>query len=333
MSLGFGALAADSLTRPNIILIVADDMGYSDAGCFGGEMATPAMDRLAKEGVRFTNLYNCGMCVTTRASLLSGTWWPRALPDFDREPLLSESLHDAGYQTAIVGKWHLPGHPMDHGFDHFFGFLDGFSDHFAGSDSYRLGREPFRGFGPDYYSSDAFTDRAIAFIQSLSSDAERPFMLYLSYQAPHNPLQAPKADIMKHRGNYLNGWQAVRESRFRRQKEMGVVPADSKLPDYPRNLPNWEALSPEQRDLEDLRMSVYAAMIERMDRGIGRVVAALEEAGHASNTLILFMSDNGTDSFSVVDKPLLAQGKLPGDRRSNWQPGTGWAYACVTPWN
>jgi arylsulfatase len=254
------------------------------------------------------------------------------LPGFDGSHLVSESLHDAGYRTAIVGKWHLPGHPMDHGFDHFFGFLDGFSDHFAGSDSYRLGREPFRGFGPDYYSSDAFTDRAIAFIQSLSSDVERPFMLYLSYQAPHNPLQAPKADIMKHRGNYLNGWQAVRESRFRRQKEMGVVPADSKLPDYPRNLPNWKALSPEQRDLEDLRMSVYAAMIERMDRGIGRVIAALEEAGHANNTLILFMSDNGTDSFSVVDKPLLAQGKLPGDRRSNWQPGTGWAYASVTPW-
>ncbi|TWT78904.1 Arylsulfatase precursor [Planctomycetes bacterium CA13] len=319
--------------QPNVIVIVADDMGYSDPACFGGELATPALDRLASEGIRFTHCYNGGMCIVSRASLLTGHWWPKALPEFTRTPLLSERLQQAGYRTAIIGKWHLPGHPMDRGFDHFFGFLNGFTDHFEGSTSYRLDREPFRDFGEDYYSSDDFTDRAIKFIRSSpESDSERPFMLYLSYQAPHNPLQAPTADIRRHRGKYLQGWQAIREARFRRQHKLGIVPADSVLPKYPDNLPDWESLSPAQRDLEDLRMSVYAAMVERMDQGIGRLLEALEESGQAESTLVLFMSDNGTDSFSVVDKPMLASGKLPGDRKSNWQPGTGWAYACVTPW-
>jgi len=137
---------------------------------------------------------------------------------------------------------------------------------------------------------------------------------------------------MKYRGKYLQGWQAVREARFRRQKELGIVPGNARLPDYPQNLPDWDSLSPEQRDLEDLRMAVFAAMIERMDRGIGRLVEALEQSGQAGNTLILFLSDNGTDPFSVVDQAMLKRGRLPGDRGSNYQPGMGWAYASVTPW-
>jgi arylsulfatase A-like enzyme len=319
--------------KPNIIVILADDMGYSDPGCYGGEMSTPAIDRLAKEGVRLTHFHNGGMCVVSRASLLTGKWWPRALPEFQQTRLLPERLHDNGYRTGLIGKWHLDGDPMDRGFDHFFGFLDGFADHFTGAKSYRLDREPFTEFGPDYYSSDAFSDRAVEFIQSPPADQKnKPFFLYLSYQAPHNPLQASKQDIMKYRGKYSGGWQAVREARFKRQKELGIVPADAVLPDAPQNLPNWESLSPEQRDLEDLRMSVYAAMIERMDHGIGRVIKSLFESGKAENTLVIFMSDNGADSFSLMDGPMLKQGKLPGDPQSNWQPGTGWAYTAVTPW-
>jgi arylsulfatase len=228
---------------------------------------------------------------------------------------------------------------MDLGFDHFFGFLDGFSDHFAGSRSYRLDRLPFTDFGPGYYSSTTFTDRAVRFVQSPppgppgpAGEGDKPFFLYLSYQAPHNPLQAPRAEILNHRGRYGGGWQAVREARFRRQKALGIVPVSAALPASPRNLPAWDSLTPEQRDLEDLRMSVYAAMVEQMDRGIGRVLQALRDSGKADNTLILFLSDNGTDPFSVVDAQMLRQGKLPGDRGSNWQPGTGWAYASVTPW-
>ncbi len=321
--------AGGTASRPNLIVILADDMGYSDPGCFGGEILTPNIDRLANEGVRLTRFHNGAMCVVSRAMMLTGKWWPRALPAFTRTPLLSEKLHAAGYRTALIGKWHLDGHPMDRGFDHFFGFLAGFADHFAGAPSYRLDREPFKNFGPGYYSSDAFTDRALDLIRT---ESPQPFFLYLSYQAPHNPLQAPREDILKYRGKYLRGWQSVREARFKRQKEMGVVPADAELPTYPQNLPAWDSLTAAQRDLEDLRMATFAAMIERMDRGIGRVMEGLQQSGKADNTFILFMSDNGADSFSVADEAMLKQGKLPGDRASNWQLGTGWAYASVTPW-
>ncbi len=320
-------------TRPNIIIILADDMGYSDPGCYGGEMTTPAIDRLADEGVRLTRFHNGGMCVVSRASMLTGEWWPRALPKFAKTPLISEELQDVGYRTALIGKWHLKGDPMDRGFDHFFGFLGGFSDHFEGSPDYRLDRVPFKDFGPDYFSADAFSDRAIQFVRQPSEDGKRqPYFLYLSYQTPHNPLQAARPDILKKRGSYSAGWQAIREARFKRQQEIGIFAKDAKLPDYPENLPEWGSLTPAQRDLEDLRMSVYAAMVERMDHGIGRLMDAVRKSGERDNTLVVFMSDNGTDSFSVMDGPMLEAGKLPGDRGSNWQPGTGWAYASVTPW-
>jgi len=318
---------------PNVILILADDLGYSDVGCFGGEIATPALDRLAREGVRLTRFHNGGMCVVSRASMLTGQWWPRSLPAFEHTRLLSEELQAAGYRTALIGKWHLKGNPMDRGFDHFFGFLGGFSDHFAGSPDYRLDRRTFKDFGTNYYSTDAFTDRAIQFIQTATTgQSPKPFFLYLSYQAPHNPLQSPPEDIRKYRGKYLSGWQAIREVRFRRQQEMGIVPATATLPAYPQNLPDWNSLTLAQRDLEDLRMSVFAAMIERMDGGIGRLLTALKQSGQADNTLVLFLSDNGADSFSVLDQAMLKQNRLPGDRGSNWQLGTGWAYASVTPW-
>ena len=323
-------LSAAQERKPNLIIILADDMGYSDVGCYGGELKTPALDRLADEGIRITRFHNGGMCVVSRASMLTGNWWPEALPKFTQTPLLSEKLRDAGYRSALIGKWHLQGHPMDRGFDHFFGFLGGFADHFGGAKDYRLDRKKFADFGPGFYSTDAFTDRAIDFIESPGK--VNPFFLYLSYQAPHNPLQAPEKDIMRHRGKYLAGWQSVREARFKRQKAMGLFPEDAELPAYPKNLPDWDSLTPEQRDLEDLRMSVYAAMVERMDLGIGRLIASLKNSGQLDNTLILFMSDNGADSFSAVDAQMLRQGKLPGDRGSNWQPGTGWAYASVTPW-
>ena len=329
--LASGSLAPEARAgaRPNLIVILADDMGYSDLGCYGGELKTPSLDRLAAEGVRLTHCYNGGMCVVSRASLMTGQWWPRALPGFKQTPLLSELLHTAGYRTGLIGKWHLKGHPMDRGFDHFYGFVNGFADHFTGNKDYYLDREPIADFGRDYYSSDAFAERAIQFVER---GGDQPFFLYLAFQAPHNPLQVPQEDILANRGNYSDGWQSVREARFRRQQKSGLVPADAALPAYPANLPDWSSLSPAQQDLEDLRMAVYASMVERMDRNIGRLVDALENAGQSENTVILFLSDNGTDPFSVADAPLLKQGKLPGDPGSNFQPGTGWAYASVTPW-
>ena len=325
--------AENKKKQPNILIILADDMGYSDPGCYGGELHTPALNRLADEGVRLTQFRNCGMSVCSRLSLLTGKWWPQAEETFTSISLLPEKLHDTGYRTALIGKWHLKGNPMDRGFDHFFGFLGGFSNHFKGSADYRLDNEPYVQFGDQYYSADAFSDRAADFIrQTTAENKETPFFIYLSYQTPHNPLQAPYEDIMKKRGKYLQGWQAVREARFQRQKELGILPENTELPPYPQNLPAWESLSAEQQDLEDLRMAVYAAMVERMDQGIDKVLTALDECGVADNTLILFISDNGADSFSNTDDAMLQAGKLPGDTLSNWQLGTGWAYASVTPW-
>jgi len=320
-------------SRPNIIIVITDDQGYSDLGCYGGEMHTPVLDRLASEGILLTHFYNSAMCIASRAALMTGNYSVSSMPGFKNMPVVTEYLQEAGYRNALIGKWHLPGDPMDRGFDHFFGFLGGFADHFTGGPDFRLDRTPFKDFGDDYFSTDAFTDRAVQFIESIAESADQsPFFLLLSYQAPHNPLQAPRDDIMRHRGKYLEGWQAIREARFTRQKELGIVPEHAALPAYPENLPGWESLSPEQQDLEDLRMAVYAAMIEGIDQGVGKVISTLEELGMADDTFLLFMSDNGTDSFSVMDTVFLDRNILPGDRASNWQPGTGWAYATVTPW-
>lgn len=321
--------------KPNVILILVDDMGYSDLGCYGGELNTPALDSLAAEGLRLTQFRNNAMSVCSRMSLLTGKWWPQATRTFARTPLLSERMRQAGYRTALIGKWHLPDHPMKRGFDHFFGFLGGFSSHAFGSKDYYLDNERFTDFPPGYYSTDAFSDRAVDFIRkSVSSEDGAPFFIYLSYQAPHNPLQAPEGDIMRHRGHYSAGWQSVREARFARQKDLGLLPQNAELPPCPENLPDWDSLTPEQKDLEDLRMSVYAAMVERVDRGVSRIVRSLRDCGADRNTVILFLSDNGADSFSNTDDAMLRNGLLPGDLKpgSNWQLGTGWAYAAVTPW-
>lgn len=323
-------LACRAAGPPDIVIVMADDMGFSDPACFGGEIATPRLDRLAASGIRLTQCRNAGMCVVSRASLLSGRWWPSALRDFPKADLLPEKLRDGGYRTALIGKWHLKGHPLDHGFDHFFGFLGGFSDHFAGSADYRLDRRPFRDFKPDDYSTVNFADRAIRFVET--TPREQPLFLLLAFQAPHNPLQAPQEAIERHRGKYSEGWKAVREARIRRQIDHGILPPDIPLPAFPENLPDWDSLSPAQRELEDLRMATYAAMIEIIDRETGRLADVLERTGRDENTLLVFLSDNGADPFSVADAAMLRKGKLPGDRASNFQPGLGWAHASNTPW-
>jgi arylsulfatase A-like enzyme len=323
-------LACHGASQTDIVIIMADDMGFSDPACFGGEIPTPSLDRLAASGIRLTHCRNAGMCVASRASLLSGRWWPSALRGFEKADLLPEKFHDGGYRTALIGKWHLKGHPLDHGFDHFFGFLGGFADHFTGSSDYFLDRRPFRDFKPDDYSTVSFADRAIGFVESTPRD--QPIFLILAFQAPHNPLQAPPEAIARHRGKYSAGWKAVRENRIRRQTDLGLLAPGTPLPDYPENLPDWASLNPQQRDLEDLRMATYAAMIEIIDRETGRLADALKRTGRDKNTLLVFLSDNGTDPFSVADVAMLAKGKLPGDPASNFQPGLGWAHAANAPW-
>jgi len=323
---------AQKTQTPNIILIVADDLGYSDVEPYGGEIDTPVLQKLATEGLRLTNMHNAGMCVISRASMLTGKWWPRTGYGMENtETNLALELQKNGYRTGLVGKWHLDGEPNNKGFDYFFGFLNGYASYFDGNEHYRLNSEKFKDFGDNFYSTDEFTNKAIDFISQNEKNDEAPFFLYLSYQAPHNPLQNTKEDIMKYRGQYLEGWKAVRDNRIDNMIEMGIIDPETPLPDYPQNLPDWDSLTEAQKNLEDLRMAVYASMVESMDRGIGRIMEALKSQDKDKNTLILFLSDNGTDSFSVLDKVMLNKDLLPGDKGSNYQPGTGWAYASVSP--
>lgn len=319
-------------SRPNIILIIADDLGYSDLGCFGGEIETPELDRLGMEGLRLTSFYNAGMCVSTRSSLLSGRWHLDCGFGIQRGETMAEALRGAGYGTYAVGKWHLLRHPMERGFERFYGIMNGVSSYFEPNGHFRDDWKPVEATESDFYVTDAFGDKAVGYItEHLKEKGSDPFFLYLAFTAPHNPLQAPREVIAKYRGRYLDGWQSVRDKRFARQQAMGIMGHEVELPSYPENLPQWGLLSPMQQDLEDLRMATYAAMVDILDRNVGKVVNHLRKSGQLNNTIIVFMSDNGSDSFSVLDEAMLDAELLPGDRKSNYQPGRGWAYAANTP--
>lgn len=330
------ALATSSVAteRPNVIFILLDDMGYSDVGSYGGEIRTPHLDRLANEGLRFTNFYNASKCEPTRASLLTGLYWPVAQLGAKRGMTLGEAMREAGYATCALGKWHIDGNPVNRGFDRYFGHLSGASPFFLPlNDTWRVDRTPFKTDDQSFYATDAFTDFTIDFIRTNRRETpEKPFFVYLAYNAPHNPLQARRADIMRYRGSYLKGWDVIREERYQRMVELGMInPETTPLSERPQNVPAWDSLTPEQKDLEDLRMSVYAAMIDSVDQNVGRLLDVLEEEGIADNTLIMFMSDNGASPYWRTDEIMLARDRLPGDRHSNWEIGLGWANASNTP--
>lgn len=319
--------------RPDIICILVDDMGFSDLGCYGGEIETPNLDKLAGEGLRFTQFYNASKCEPTRASLISGRYWPETGLGLKRGHTIGEVMQEADYTTFAIGKWHLDGHPLDRGFDHYFGHLSGASAFVPPlSNSFYLDRNKFSTNDPEFYTTDAFTDYAIDIIkEAKAEDPDKPFFLYLAYNAPHNPLQAPDEEISKYRGKYLGGWEATREARHKRLKQLGIIDQETKLSPKPTNIPNWDSLSPEQQDLEDLRMAVYAAMIDRLDQNIGRLMNFLEEAHLDDNLLVVFLSDNGGSPFSRTDANMLARDLLPGDAGSNWEIGTAWANVSNTP--
>lgn len=324
----------DRAPRPNVIVILLDDLGFSDLGCYGGEIPTPHIDRLAAEGLRFTNFYNAAKCEPSRAAIITGLYWPVAKLGAKRGLTLGEAMREAGYATCAIGKWHLDGNPVDRGFDRYFGHLGGASSYFPPlNDSFHLDGTPWQPDDPDFYATDGFTDFAIEFIENgQRQDAKKPFFIYLAYNAPHNPLQAPDEDIARHRGRYLVGWDEIRRRRHARQVELGLIdPETTPLSPRPQNVPAWDSLSPEQQDLEDLRMAVYAAMVDRLDQNVGRLLGTLEKLGIGDRTLIFLLSDNGASPFWRTDRPMLAAGKLPGDRDSNWEIGLGWANASNTP--
>ncbi|MEM1221665.1 MAG: arylsulfatase [Verrucomicrobiota bacterium] len=290
-------LAAQADNRPNILLIMVDDLGYADFGCYGGEIKTPHIDQLAAEGLRFTQFYNTAKCHSSRVSLLTGLYCEQAgSRDLDRATTIAKVAGSVGYTTSMSGKWHLNKNPLDFGFERYWGHLSGAADFFVGNDTFRYGREVWDGFDEDFYATDAMVDFSFEFLdESIASG--KPFLHYIAFNAPHYPLQAKKQDILKYMGRYDSGWEVIREERFAKQKAIGLIPEEMSLPPMPDHVPAWESLSDEQREFESFRMAVYAAMVDSLDQNIGRLVSYLKEQGVYENTLIMLLSDNGACPF------------------------------------
>ncbi|MCA9079712.1 MAG: arylsulfatase [Planctomycetaceae bacterium] len=325
------ASSAPATERPNIILILVDDMGYSDIGCYGGEIRTPHLDGLAQRGLRFTQFYNCAKCETTRATLLTGRYAPEVgVGKLNNAVTLAEALQPAGYTTLMSGKWHMSAEPTDRGFDRYFGHLSGATNFFTGDNTFRLDGKPFEVPKSGFYTTDADTDYAIKFIHE--ADRAKPFFLYLAYNAPHYPLQAPEAEVRKYMDRYREGWDKLREERLARMKELGIVSAEQQLSPRPDDVPAWESLDDKQRERENLMMATFAAMVDRVDQNIGRLTDTLRELEEFDNTLILFLSDNGACPFQRTKPNTIERNLMPWDPESYWTYDKGWAHACNTPW-
>ncbi|HTB83678.1 MAG TPA: arylsulfatase [Candidatus Sulfotelmatobacter sp.] len=321
------AAAETSAPRPNILLILADDLGYSDLGCFGSEISTPNLDRLAAQGMRMTQFYTTPRCCPSRASLLTGLYSQqtgvgemmedRGVPGYRGELsrnciTIAEELRRTNYDTLMVGKWHLchiyfdgkkqldhesavpfweskAGWPLQRGFEEYYGTIHGVSSYY---DPFSLVRDnvPIQPGTTNFYYTDVISDHAVADIDKYAG-GDKPFFLYVAYTAPHWPLQAPDADIAKYRERYLAGWDFIRTNRYQRQQALGLI--DKTWPLSPRDprVPDWNQVK--DKTWEANRMATYAAMVERMDQGIGRILDRLKEKGIETNTLVIFFSDNG----------------------------------------
>lgn len=362
---------AEKTPRPNILLIVADDLGFSDPGCYGGEIETPNLDRLAGGGLRLTQFYTTGRCCPSRASLLTG-YYPHRVglghmtKDIGRPGYrgrvagnvrtIAELLSDRGYRSFLSGKWHLGTEdPTKHGFEEFFGTLTSAKTHWDADHFLRLpkDRTARRYEEGAFYSSDALTDYAIEFLKQARQTPERPWFLYLAFNAPHFPLHAPKETIAKYTSRYKAGWDDLRKQRLARMKELGVVPGDTNLSarspyyDWGESQgaanPAWESLPEVRRADLAQRMAIYAAMIDRLDQNIGRVVEDLKRRGEFESTLIIFTSDNGACAewdafgFDIKSGPenVLHHGselEQMGSPKTYHSVGSGWANASNTPW-
>ncbi len=283
--------------RPNIVLIMADDLGFSDLGCYGSEIETPNLDRLARGGLRFNQFYNTAKCHSSRICLLTGLYMFQAGNEtMDKGVTIAEALRPAGYHTMMVGKWHLQGEPTDRGFDRYFGHLSGATNFFTGDDTFRLDGKTFEVPEQGFYTTDANTDYAIEFLDE-AKQAEKPFFLYLAYNAPHYPLHVKEADYRKYEGRYNEGWDVVRQRRYEKQQSLGILPADVKLSPRPDDVRAWDSLSEDDKKWESERMAAYAGMVDCLDQNIGRLVDHLTKNNLIDNTIIMFCSDNGACPF------------------------------------
>jgi arylsulfatase len=314
----------DTASKPNIVLVMVDDMGFADIGAYGSEVQTPNLDRLADEGMRFNQFRNTSKCWPTRATLLTGQYAQRVGLSVSAESrhknhaTLGDVLKTAGYKTLMVGKHHALDNPYDMGFDHYRGMRDGAANHF--NPGYQREGEPvpaqkrpgkrvfcfdaqcMQPYTPsekDYYTTDTFTDWAINLLSQHEKHAdEQPFFLYLAYTAPHDPIQAWPKDIAKYEGKYDVGYEAIAKARYERQLELGIIDAET----HPRSDPmhrSWDELGAEEKADQARVMEVYSAMIDSIDQNLGRLFTYLQETGERENTLIMFLSDNGASAEIV----------------------------------
>lgn len=372
VAIGLSAGAAHADDRPNILLIVADDLGYSDIGAYGGEIRTPNLDELAAGGVQLTGYRTSPTCGPTRAMLMTGVDHHRAglgtnaaslrrleelrgRPGYegflnDRVLTVATLLKDAGYRTYMTGKWDLGGQPgklpTDRGFDRAFTLPSAGASHFADATGtfrpvadavYFEDGEPVDELPEDFYSSAAYTDRLLEFIDDGSAD--QPYFAYLAFTAPHWPLQVPDDWLDRYAGAYDDGWQVVRQQRYERQIESGLLPADAKLPPTNRAVADWKTILPGQRAVELRRMEIYAAMVELMDRHVGRFLDRTLEGGDRE-TIVIFLSDNGAegnDIGAILDNawwiPSTFDNRLENLGRvgSYLWLGVGWGHATSAP--
>lgn len=315
-------------TRPNIVLIMADDLGFSDLGCYGSEIETPRLDALARAGLQMTQFTNTAKCHSSRVSLLTGLYCDQAgAESLSRGTTIARELRAAGYFTAMSGKWHLDKEPTDQGFDRYFGHLSGSTNYFTGDKTFRLNGQPWSDFDKDFYTTIADTNYAVKFVDE-ALETSKPFFLYLAYNAPHYPLQALQADYEKYRARYRAGWDKIRQQRLKKQQELKLFASET-VSDLgrPSYIPAWEELTAEERQWEADRMAAFAGMVDCMDREIGRLVDHLQAKQQFDNTLFVFVADNGACPFERT------QGKEypPYDARSYWTYDTGWAHVGNTP--
>lgn len=355
-----GQYSSGETGPPNIVVIMTDDMGFSDLGCYGSEIETPNLDGLAEDGIRFTQFYNASRCGPTRASLLTGLYSHQTgmgLSVVDKGPnrpgyrgrlmdncvTLAEILGPAGYRTFHTGKWHLGSNdkswwPLGRGFDRSYGCPQGAGFYFRPS-SFRRERHVVLDYEVIYnrqidppagwYSTDAWTDEGLIFMREAVA-MDKPFLWYLAYNAPHYPLKAKPEDIAKYRGKYSVGWDVVREQRYARLVELGLIDENWELSPREDAIPEWKSLSEEEQDEQDFRMATYAGMIDCVDQNVGKIINTLKELMIYENTLILFLQDNG--GCASGGNLGVNKGKgICGTAESNVMYGECWANASNTP--
>ncbi|HKK61538.1 MAG TPA: sulfatase-like hydrolase/transferase, partial [Bacteroidales bacterium] len=337
--------------KPNVLLIMVDDMGFSDLGFMGSGIETPNIDKLAANGLLFNHFYNTGRCCPTRASLLTGQYahntglgWmtvsnlghPGYTGDMNQQSLtIAQALKPAGYSTYMTGKLHTvydeymkpegPKHnwPLQRGFDKFFGHLAGGGGYYTPK-TLTYNNERIE-VPDDFYLTTAITDSTVSFLQQhFESKQDKPFFFYLSYYAPHRPLHALPQDVDKYRGKFMDGWDKEREKRYKKLKEKGIIDEGWRLTERDERVPAWENLSLDEQKVWDALMSVYAAQIDRMDQGLAKIFNVLNQSGELDNTLIIFLSDNGGCAepqgrqLSVDEIGLIGKEEPAQSYRINW---------------